>query len=122
MSALPPLSEETAYQAVRGALRSRWPADDDRDIRRVAHSILYQCGLRADRVAIALSVIEAMHRGVDAGCWPGAENIRIGSDILLASLDLALADVTAVEIAMVLRLLATGHAPAVGIETGGVLP
>lgn len=123
MSALRSLSEETAYRAIRGALRSNWPSADDRDVRRLAYAIRHQCGTRADRVAIALNVIEAARRGVDAGHWPGAGDVRVCADLLLASLDLALADVTAVEISMVLKLLANGYAPAVGIETGpGGLP
>lgn len=122
MTALPPLSQATAYNAIRHALRAGWCSAFDHEIRRLALAIVHQTGLRPERVAIAVSAIEAMRRGAVAGCWPGANDVRACADLLLASLDLALADVSAVEVSMVLRLLATGNAPAVGIETGGVWP
>lgn len=111
----------TAYQTIRRALAHAWPTDNDKDVRRLTFAIMCQAGPALDRIApsriaIAVRVIGAVRQGVDAGVWPGAHDIRAASDIILAGLDFALADMSSIALAMLLRQLSTGYAEAIGVD------
>jgi hypothetical protein len=115
------MTEAEAYRTIRAVLREKWPVADHRDVRDLALAVKSLTGLAPLRIASALKVIEATRRGVDAGHWPGAADIRAAREILLSALEFTM-DHTRAEGSSIagymLRLLAEGVAPAEGCAMG----